>query len=220
MTTRATLSISIGILRYTNIYIGRCTHWSIFLWVIFPVALFAAAEEIINKIINDVSSGDQNFRNPCLMVAIMFTGKALYSRIVPSSCEQDSETESEQPNISDSNKNSSENHFKDKIINLIWVVLNLLAYYALMTAYIYIPASMLWMMLMAECSILRFYIIITKYGIFDTKVISYYLEGIGLSLWGWTLLGWIVYATNDIDFEDIILSLFWAGSYLTLKSCK
>jgi hypothetical protein len=53
-----------------------------------------------------------------------------------------------------------------------------------MASYLYLPASMVAMISLAELSVLRFYIIGIKNGFFHPKVVSYYFEGIGLTVSG------------------------------------
>ena len=174
----------------------------LFLVIVLPVSLFASVEVIVNKSVNDITEDDFEFTRPILMVAATFTGKALYSRLV----KMDVDFEEYQS--------------KPGLLQYFWIVLNVLAYYALMFSYVYIPASIISMVSFTELSILRFYILGSKHGFWHPKVVSYYFEGIGLTVTGCVLITWLALITNTLLVEETIIGLILLGIYLVLKSFK
>jgi len=104
-------------------------------------------------------------------------------------------------------------------IQFFWAMINLLSYYAYMTSFLYIPASLIWMVSFYELSILRFYIIILKHGIFHPKVISYYVEGFSLSFWGSVLILICTMADSE-TLEQTTIGILLIILYTILKTLK
>ena len=87
--------------------------------VVLPVSVFASIEIIINKTINDVYSNGKQFCNPCLMTAVMFTGKALYARMVRDDLTSDTNFDCDDASTKSHQPDSGEPRFKEAIVTAL-----------------------------------------------------------------------------------------------------